>query len=57
MHLAFIDNIPFVATMIPMIKEMGDLGIQNLEPLGGAYLLERALGGNGTLIGASANVL
>jgi Na+/H+ antiporter NhaD/arsenite permease-like protein len=54
---AFIDNIPFVATMIPMIKEMGALGIQNLEPLWWSLALGACLGGNGTLIGASANVI
>ncbi|MGJ7910168.1 SLC13 family permease [Neobacillus sp. LXY-1] len=54
---AFIDNIPFVATMIPMIKDMGDLGIQNLEPLWWSLSLGACLGGNGTLIGASANVI
>ncbi len=54
---AFIDNIPFVATMIPMIKEMGTLGISNLEPLWWSLALGACLGGNGTLIGASANVI
>ncbi|WML43161.1 ArsB/NhaD family transporter [Neobacillus sp. PS3-40] len=54
---AFIDNIPFVATMIPMIKEMGSLGITNLEPLWWSLSLGACLGGNGTLIGASANVI
>lgn len=54
---AFIDNIPFVATMIPMIKDMGELGIQNLEPLWWSLALGACLGGNGTLIGASANVI
>jgi len=54
---AFIDNIPFVATMIPMIKEMGALGITNLEPLWWSLALGACLGGNGTLIGASANVI
>lgn len=54
---AFIDNIPFVATMIPMIKEMGSLGITNLEPLWWSLALGACLGGNGTLIGASANVI
>jgi Na+/H+ antiporter NhaD/arsenite permease-like protein len=54
---AFIDNIPFVATMIPMIKEMGELGITNLEPLWWSLALGACLGGNGTLIGASANVI
>ena len=54
---AFIDNIPFVATLIPMIKEMGAMGITNLEPLWWALSLGACLGGNGTLIGASANVV
>lgn len=54
---AFVDNIPFVATMIPMIKEMGALGISNLEPLWWSLALGACLGGNGTLIGASANVI
>ncbi|WP_316572484.1 ArsB/NhaD family transporter [Neobacillus sp. YIM B06451] len=54
---AFIDNIPFVATMIPMIKDMGSMGITNLEPLWWSLALGACLGGNGTLIGASANVI
>jgi Na+/H+ antiporter NhaD/arsenite permease-like protein len=43
--------------MIPMIKDMGDLGITNLEPLWWSLSLGACLGGNGTLIGASANVI
>lgn len=54
---AFIDNIPFVATMIPLVKNMGELGISNLEPLWWSLALGACLGGNGTLIGASANVI
>ena len=54
---AFIDNIPFVATLIPMITEMGALGMTDLEPLWWALSLGACLGGNGTLIGASANVV
>lgn len=54
---AFIDNIPFVATMIPMIKEMGTMGISNLEPIWWSLALGACLGGNGTLVGASANVI
>jgi Na+/H+ antiporter NhaD and related arsenite permeases len=54
---AFIDNIPFVATMIPMIKDMGELSGMNLTPLWWALSLGACLGGNGTIIGASANVL
>lgn len=54
---AFIDNIPFVATMIPLIKDMGAMGMVNLEPLWWALSLGACLGGNGTLVGASANVV
>jgi Na+/H+ antiporter NhaD/arsenite permease-like protein len=54
---AFLDNIPFVATMIPLIKEMGIMGVTNLEPLWWSLALGACLGGNGTLIGASANVI
>lgn len=54
---AFIDNIPFVATMIPLIKDMGTLGITDITPLWWALSLGACLGGNGTLVGASANVV
>lgn len=55
---AFIDNIPFVATMIPLIQDMGRLGgIADLNPLWWSLSLGACLGGNGTLIGASANVV
>lgn len=56
---AVIDNIPFVATMIPMIKAMSaDLGgDQALLPLWWCLSLGACLGGNGTLVGASANVV
>ena len=54
---AFIDNIPFVATMIPLIQALGTLGISDLGPLWWALSLGACLGGNGTIIGASANVI
>ena len=56
---AFIDNIPFVATMIPLIKAMGPTfgGEGALLPLWWALSLGACLGGNGTLIGASANLV
>ncbi|AEF94040.1 Citrate transporter [Desulfotomaculum nigrificans CO-1-SRB] len=55
---AFVDNIPFVATMIPLIQDMGRLGgIHDLNPLWWALSLGACLGGNGTIIGASANVV
>ncbi|SMD08153.1 ArsB/NhaD family transporter [Sporomusa malonica] len=54
---AFVDNIPFVATMIPLIKDLGSLGITNLEPIWWSLSLGSCLGGNGTIIGASANII
>ena len=55
---AIIDNIPFVATMIPLIKNMAPTfgGPEGLLPLWWALSLGACLGGNGTLIGASANL-
>ena len=55
---AIIDNIPFVATMIPVIKNMAPTfgGDEALVPLWWALSLGACLGGNGTLIGASANL-
>ena len=54
---AFIDNIPFVATLIPLIQDMGTMGLTNLDPMWWSLALGACLGGNGTLIGASANVV
>ncbi|ENB9405170.1 ArsB/NhaD family transporter [Bacillus paranthracis] len=59
---ATIDNIPFVATMIPLIQDLATgLGLSvdspQIEVLWWALSLGACLGGNGTLIGASANVV
>jgi Na+/H+ antiporter NhaD/arsenite permease-like protein len=56
---AVVDNIPFVATMIPMIKSMAGTfgGAENLIPLWWALALGACLGGNGSLVGASANLI
>lgn len=67
---AVLDNIPFVITMIPIIKELivhlsrhygivDPVLIQSkiAHPLWWALALGACLGGNGTLIGASANVV
>ncbi len=53
---AFLDNIPFVATLIPMILTM-ESGGMDVTPLWWALSLGACLGGNGSLIGASANVV
>lgn len=56
---AIVDNIPFVATMIPLIESMAPVygGMQHIEPLWWSLALGACLGGNGTLIGASANLI
>ncbi len=59
---ATIDNIPFVATMIPLINDMAvGLGLSpsdaQIDVLWWSLALGACLGGNGTLIGASANVI
>ncbi|MDD4802846.1 MAG: ArsB/NhaD family transporter [Syntrophomonas sp.] len=54
---AFIDNIPFVATFIPLIQEIGEISSMSIGPLWWALSLGACLGGNGTIIGASANVI
>jgi len=56
---AVIDNIPFVATMIPLIGSMAPTfgGDQMIIPLWWALALGACLGGNGSLIGASANLI
>ncbi|HEY6027634.1 MAG TPA: ArsB/NhaD family transporter [Pseudolabrys sp.] len=55
---AIVDNIPFVATMIPLIKTMAPAfgGPDHIQPLWWCLSLGACLGGNGTLIGASANL-
>jgi Na+/H+ antiporter NhaD/arsenite permease-like protein len=55
---AIVDNIPFVATMIPLIKSMAPAfgGADQIQPLWWCLSLGACLGGNGTLIGASANL-
>ncbi len=53
---SFLDNIPFVATLIPLILTMESSGV-DVAPLWWALSLGACLGGNGTLIGASANVV
>ncbi|WP_455379411.1 SLC13 family permease [Petrachloros mirabilis] len=60
---AIVDNIPFVATMIPMIKgmlpvfEQAGIPGPQAEGLWWALALGACLGGNGTLVGASANLI
>ena len=53
---AFVDNIPFTASMIPLIQNMEKQHML-VQPLWWALSLGACLGGNGTLIGASANIV
>lgn len=52
-----VDNIPFVAAMIPVIEEFESYGLVYLDPIWWALALGACLGGNATLVGASANVV
>lgn len=56
---SIVDNIPFVATMIPMLKSMEEIigGREVMMPAWWALSLGACFGGNGTIIGASANVI
>ena len=53
---AVLDNIPFVATLIPLIQQMEEAGL-DVWPLWWAVSIGACFGGNGTIIGASANVV
>ena len=52
---AIVDNIPLTAAMIPLIHDLG--ATMDVYPLWWALALGACLGGNGTAIGASANVV
>jgi len=56
---AFVDNIPYVATMIPLIKNMASSlgGPEALVPIWWSLSLGACLGGNGTLVGSSSNLI
>ena len=55
---AFIDNIPFAATMIPVITDLAsDVAGVNLTVLAWALAIGTDIGGSATPIGASANVV
>ena len=60
---AIIDNVPFVAAMIPLLEKIGiafqgkNLPAEVMNPLWWSLALGTCLGGNGTLIGASANIV
>ena len=51
-----VDNIPYTATMIPLVKSLGQRGLE-IESLWWALALGADFGGNFTLVGASANIV
>jgi len=54
---SIVDNIPFVATMIPLVKDIGAISGLALAPLWWALALGADIGGNATIVGASANLV
>lgn len=53
-----LDNIPLVATFIPVVKIIGETtSPEMIEPIWWSLALGSCLGGNGSLVGASANVI
>ena len=54
---AFVDNIPFAATMIPVVRSLSALQGVDLETLSWALAMGTDIGGSATPIGASANVV
>ena len=54
---AFIDNIPFAATMVPVIKSLASASGASLSTMAWALSMGTDIGGSGTPIGASANVV
>ncbi len=54
---AFVDNIPFAATMVPVIRTIAAVEGMDLDVLAWSLSLGTDLGGNATPIGASANVV
>lgn len=54
---AFVDNIPFAATMIPVIKSLAATQGVDLQTLAWALSMGTDIGGSATPIGASANVV
>ena len=57
MASAFVDNIPFTATMIPLISHMQQIMGSQADFLWWSLALGACFGGNGTIIGASPNLL
>ena len=53
---AVVDNVPITIAMIPVIQGLGASGV-NIQPLWWAVVFGAGLGGNGTIIGSTANII
>ena len=53
---AVVDNVPITIALIPVIQGLGAAGM-NIEPLWWALVFGAGLGGNGTIIGSTANIV
>ncbi len=53
---AIVDNIPYTATAIPIVQQLADTGLE-ADPMWWALALGACLGGNLTIVGASANIV
>ena len=53
---AVVDNIPITIAMIPIIQELGSAGM-NVTPIWWALVFGAGFGGNGTIIGSTANIV
>ena len=53
---AIVDNIPFTIAMVPIIRQLGEIGIAT-SPLWWALVFGAGFGGNGTPIGSTSNVV
>ncbi len=57
MASAIVDNIPFTATMVEVVGGFSEDGSEGISPLWWALAMGADLGGNATIVGASANVI
>ena len=53
---AIVDNVPITIALIPIIQELGTMGV-DINPLWWALVFGAGFGGNGTIIGSTANIV
>lgn len=54
---AIVDNVPYTAAMIPLVRDISSMAAVHSDYLWWSLALGACLGGNGTLVGASANLV